>query len=491
MKYINCILKIITAISTSIFRTCALCSLILSFSYSPSIIAEEAPTKKNTANNKGVSLLADIENLDHRFKQLVTKIYNHASKNPTLKSFKFSEIEELAKSIQLDTNQDELFSAVTKIHLNLPLIEENINEPAIAELIDMLLKQNDFNTANLIFQLIKDEGDEFLIAKISLNFAEYYNNREDWEQVIQLLNIELGELSSEAFNRVNLLTGIALQHLRFHRKAVRIYQQIPTTSKDYPLAQLNIAVAHIRQDWWTDAQIVINQLLKNQQVLAEPELENRLYLMLGYSLLSKEFLREAREAFRNVSVESVHANKAIMGIALTAISQNDYASAINALQILKKKPLKSLVSEEANLLLPSVYKMLEKYQAADSGYVDAINHFQIRSVQLGRYATSDKFYTLDNISISKNGDFVLENSPLSINQHYPPHLIGNYNKLKNLIEQTTNSQLKTQANDLLYEYTTRIDRVIKALLQNRVTQLESYLSQSRYNLAKLYDHKDE
>ena len=491
MKYINCTLKIITNISASLFRACALCGLILSFSYATSAIAEEAETAEITAGSNGVSLLADIENLDRRFKQLSTSIYTDASKNLTLKSLKFSEIEELRKSVQLAVSQDNQFSAISKIHLNIPLIEENISEPAIAEFIEVLLKQNEFNTADQIFQFIKDDGDEFLIAQTSLIFAEYYNRRGDWKQVIQLLNIELGELSSEAFNRVNLLTGIALQHLRFHRKAVRIYQQIPSSSIDYPLAQLNIAVAHIRQDWWTDAHIIIKQLLNNQQVLKDPELEDRLYLMLGYSLLSKEFLREAREAFRNVSVKSVHTNKAIMGIALTAISQNDYSSAVNALQILKKKSIKSLVSEEAYLLLPSVYRMLEKFETADSGYVDAINYFQIRSVQLGRNTTSDKFYNLDNISISKNSDFVIENSPLNINQHYPSYLIGNYNKLKNLVKQTSNSQLKIQAEKLLHDYAVRIDRVVKALLQNRIKQLDSYLSQSRYNLAKLYDHKDE
>ena len=482
MKYLFSNLKTYATLSTKWLQFCLLFCITLSLP----ILAEEKP-----AADKGVSLQADIEELDRRFKQLSAKIYSDSAKKNTQQSFRFSELLELKKSVQQAIDQNDAFSAITQIHLNLQLIEDNISDPITIELIELLLKHNEYLTAQTIFQQLKDDNDELLIARASLRLATYHSKREEWQNVIILLNIELDELSGDDFNRVNLLTGTALQHLRYHRKAIKIYQQISNTSADYPLAQLNIAVAHIRQDWWTDAHIVINQLLKNEQVLKNPELENRLYLMLGYSLLSKEFVREARESFRNVSIDSQYTNKALMGISLAAISQNDYSGAINALSILKQKPLNPLVSEEANLLLPHVYKMLEQYQTANTGYTNAIDYYQSRIDQLSRAITTDKLYTIKNISLDNDSSFVIADSTFNINNYYPTHFIENYVELKKLTEQKITPQLNLEASNLFQDYANRVDRIVKALVKNRIKQLESYLSQSRYSLAKLYDNNDE
>ena len=213
--------------------------------------------------------------------------------------------------------------------------------------------------------------------------------------------------------------------------------------------------------------------------------------MLGYSLLSKEFVREARESFRNVSIDSQYTNKALMGISLAAISQNDYSGAINALSILKQKPLNPLVSEEANLLLPHVYKMLEQYQTANTGYTNAIDYYQSRIDQLSRAIKTDKLYTIKNISLDNDSSFVIADSTFNINNYYPTHFIENYVELKKLTEQKITPQLNLEASNLFQDYANRVDRIVKALVKNRIKQLESYLSQSRYSLAKLYDNNDE
>ena len=90
------------------------------------------------------------------------------------------------------------------------------------------------------------------------------------------------------------------KHLKKHRQAIENYNKVPASSEYYVYAQLNSAIANIRQGWWTDAQTTINDVIKNTHIDNSNELTNRLYLTLGYLLLQKEYFRDARNAFMKI-----------------------------------------------------------------------------------------------------------------------------------------------------------------------------------------------
>jgi len=463
-------------------------ALALSFSVTAT---EKEIEKKSDVESVEQRLKTDIAELDRRFKQLSFKIYQELTTNSKHSELKFSTMAVLDTNIRQALVKDSSILAISLIHINLQLIVENINEPTIPNYIKLLLDGNEYETANQLFQLIKDDGDELYIATTSVLFASYHSQRNEWQEILATLNIDLSELPAELLDRAYMLIGTALQHLRSHRNAVKIYEKIPDDSKDYPLAQLNIAVAHIRQDWWTDAHIVMNQLLKNGQVTQNEELVNRLHLMLGYSLLNKEFFREARESFRNVGVNSQYTNKALMGISLSAISQKDFNGAIHTLSILKEKKSKPLVVEESHLLLPHVYKMLEQYQTANTGYAQAIDYYQKRLMQLEAMISNDTFYNLDNTSLIEDSIFIMTDSAFQIDENYPPYFMANYLTLKELSFHSFSSETTQELTILIKDYSFCFNKAIKTILMKRIAQIESYLSQARYSLAKLYDNNNE
>ena len=292
----------------------------------------------------------------------------------------------------------------------------------------------------------------------------------------------------ENANYARLMIGTILQHQKKHRAAVTYYKQIGKTSKYYPSAVLNTAVAYIRQDWWTDAHIIINDLLNNPDSHVNDLMVDRLNLVLGYALLRKEYFRNSREVFRNVGLNSPYANKALLGIALTAANQEDFIGSLNAITLLKEKKSTDLTVDEAYLLLPYTYGKLKQYLTASSAYTDAIKYYQNRIAELQAIIQSgDGLPAL--VAISNNGhDLSIKNNTFDYSARYPQSFFRNYTMLGTFQPFMADMhKLSAVYNKLLSEYQATLKTISLQLLDKRIEYLQSYLNQSRYGLARLYD----
>ncbi|WP_444993982.1 tetratricopeptide repeat protein [Aliikangiella sp. IMCC44359] len=434
---------------------------------------------------------AGIKELDERFKALSFNTYKSIAKNSKLTQFNDDNIEELAHKIKQLIKQNDHFSAIALIHKNINIIKDNISNQYVFEFIELLLKHNEYKIARSLYTQLKNESEQYFIANAALKFAKYHSDRHEWQLTLDYLNTELRELSSENTNHAFMLQGMALQYLKKHRQAIKIYEKIKGRSAYYSSAQLNIAVAHIRQDWWTDAHIVINQLFKDFPSIKQQELGNRLYLMLGYSLLSKEYYRESRESFRNISLDSQYTNKALMGISLAAISQGDNIGALNALERLKEKASYDLVVEESHLLLPHIYKKLEQYMTANAGYTSAVTYYQKRIQQINQELNHANYYRLNHMTINQQSEFIIAETPLKFTELYPQYFLNNLNELIYLKSKITSPSISQQIDKLYQEYSEAFNIMIKGLLEHRLSALNSYLNQAHYGIAQLYDKNSE
>lgn len=439
------------------------------------------------ANNAEV--IEQINALEEDYRTLSSAFYQQSSNtsNENLKTI--NDIDQLNVVVDKIASNHPIV-AIQLLHLNIATVEANLDHKAVFAFIELLLNNNEWHLANSLFNSIKDEGDKSLFATVHFTFAKYHAARHEWPQVNTLLDGILTELAPEDAAYAYLLNGSALQHMKKHREAIKNYDKVPASSSYYVYAQLNIAIANIRQGWWSDAQTTINNAIKDANIDNSNELTNRLNLTLGYLLLQNEYYRNARDAFRNIGLDSRYTNRALLGIGLTATSQGDFVGGLNALTILKDKNTFDLSVDESYLLIPYVYEKLQQELTVTASYSEAMNYFQKRIDTLDAIAQQHADFT--STTYDENTSSIhIQNNSFDYGKTYPESFITNYHHLNNLLSNTENKKIRTRIEKLIARYDTTFQKILGELVTQRKKYLQSYLNQSRYGLARLYDKTNE
>ena len=339
-----------------------------------------------------------------------------------------------------------------------------------------------FKQLPLCIKLPQQEADSYTLSRIAYQIAKYYFDRKQWQSSLEYLKDVYENLSIEHSHHALLLTGAALQKLKQHRQSIKFYQRVPKDSPYYAHAKLNIAVAYFRQGWWTDASIAINEAVKNQATIKDKEMLNRLHLVLGYLLLHKEYYRDARESFRNIELNSLYANRALIGLGLSAASEQDFVGALNALIVLKQKNSDDLSGDETYVLLPYVYEKLNQSMTASASYNECMLYLQKKISAIEQLLGNKHYRSLATHSLASSAS-----SPIG-----PPEYI--LNNIKNLTRfkslELNNKKLNRQIELLLGKHVQFYDRTVNAQLKQQQKYLHSYLNQCRFGLAKLFDKNE-
>ncbi len=374
----------------------------------------------------------------------------------------------------VSNNQHALANAV--ILANFPLIKKHIDSREMPIFLAQLLKHNIWKSADSLAKHGLDNGRYFSQSKIHYLLAEYYFSQNHIDKSIKhLTSIESSKpLTKNERDYATLLFGITLQKQKKHREALKIYEKIAPESEFYGHSRLNIATAHIRQGWWTDAQIAIEEALQQNAPESQKEINNRLLLILGYSQLQNEFYRNARNTFRRVSLDSQYMNRALHGIGLCALSQKDFPGAINAFSRLQTLVNSELPSLESYLLVPYTYNRMDNIDQAAAGYAEAIAFYEIRSRELNAQITALR----ENLSAPILPDMLALLPDIEKQTHQM------LNELD--IEQSHTSTQK-KIHKLKAKLNRHLATKVIGALQVKSENIKSYLSQSQYGLAKLYD----
>ena len=429
------------------------------------------------------ALLDSIQELDKKFQALSYEYYRSSSKQVS----KFAHIEQLASKLEPLKHTD-ADSAIQLIFGNLELLKNNALHPALVDLYQFLLQHNCTTVADEIYRVIQQAGDEINLAKTRLHHAEFFSRKHNWLKVIQELGDSYKTLEKDDVAYANLLKGIALQHLKQHRLAIKNYQDIPADSSHQVYAQLNTAIAYIRLGWLSDAQKNINAMTGSPPTIDDKELYNRLNLILGYALLQKEFYRDARSTFKKVPLSSQYASRALLGVALSATNQGDYMSGLKALSQLKQLKTHDLPYDEAYLVLPLLYQKLEQPLSVASTYSDAVDYYQQRVTAVTDLM--NKKNNIDDIRFdAQTGDIIINQMQLDFIQQYPASFFQNQEKLKVLASAKAPAGLHKKLQDLQQAYRKTSRQLLNSLLSQRQKFLNSYLNQARYGLARHFDNQ--
>jgi len=455
------------------FKNIIFTTIILLSSHSISVYSKPLP-------------IFDFRKADREFIKLSSDIYKEISEDNSSNVKSIGLLHKKIKDLQSKNNSP---GAIRYITRNIDLVKKNIDHESFVYYINILLSNNEWHTASKLLEYVLVESDKSLASNIKFIFAKHYFNKGDFKKSLDLLRGINQHLSINNGHYALIMMGVILQKQKKHRESLKFYDKVPTTSKYYGYAQLNKAIVYIRQGWWSDAHIIINSSLKtpkNNQKFSS-EFINRLYLVIGYSFLQQEYFREARESFRNVKTDSIYANRALLGIALSAANQGDNTGALNILNILQNKNLHTLPVEETYLLLPYIYERIGQHKTASASYSIALNYYQKKISKLKRIVKKIQNKDLRTFHLVDN-KLKLNDFEFQISNQETMHLLRNKKLLNQLIKINNNPLLSEKASSLAEKYNHLLSKVASEKLKERISFLESYQNQSQYGVARLYDN---
>jgi len=437
------------------------------------------------------SYQSQLATIDKAHQVFVKSFYSQLAKTPLLKSASFSTIEALLQAVKNEQNNNTQIKATALIIRNKSLLTRYYDSPETITLLGLLLDNNALDSVKKLMETIKRQGDDNVNGQLDYLLADFYFQRKDWQAVLGYLDDNISDLPLAEYHHALLIKGIALQRQGEHALSIKFYQKIPKSTQDYTAAQFNIALANIRQGWWTDGHHIISQLLTEQQTATQEQALNRLYITLGYSLLNQAYYRNARKTFQLVGLNSHYSNQALLGIALTAAHQDDYIGALNASRFLKEKQQDDLPIDEAFLLMPFFYEKSQQLATASLGYSQAASYYQNKILSLNKLIQSSIDLASYPIEQTNTVSMNINKTHINFSANYPNYFFTqreHIKQFKHWQKQLDNNKLTKNLSVLSQQYNELTVKMAKSIMQNRVAQLSSYLNQTRYGLARLYDN---
>ncbi len=385
-------------------------------------------------------------------------------------------VSDLKKAVVKLAKNEQHALANAVILANFPLIKKHIDSREMPIFLAQLLNHNIWKSAQELANEALRNGRYRTQSKTNYLLAEYYFSHDNLKKSIEHLTaIESSKpLTQNERDYATLIFGISLQRKKQHRKALKIYEKIESTSDYYGHSRLNMAIGYIRQGWWTDAEIAIADALLQKPPEELKEINNRLLLVLGYSQLQHEFYRNARKTFRKVGLDSRYMNRALHGIGLCAISQKDYPGAINAFKHLQSNEQEDVSSLESYLLVPYTQNRMGELDQAAAGYSEAVVFYEIKARELEA-----------SVSIRE------ANPKLPLNDAELASLSDIAKKTHRMLHELDAQSSRVSTQKKIQTLKLKLNRALSAewvrSTQEKADNLKSYLSQSQYGLAKLYD----
>lgn len=431
---------------------------------------------------------AQSEKLDKALQDFNSRFYPVLAQRGGIE--RFTSVNSLASALQHQLEQHNPQQAVLLIFSNLALVERDINSGAAIRVIAILLESNEWQTASRLLALARQKSDRSVISNMSFAFARQHFYRGRWREASDVLATIERDLPPDDLHHALLMQGIAAQNLQEHRQAIEIFAKIPASSRHFQAAQVNLAVANIRQGWWSDAHEIIDKLMRTQPGAAHDRQHDRLYSLLGYSFLQQQYYRNAREAFRNVRRDGPYTNRALLGIALCAANQEDYIGALNAVRILKDNTQLDLPVDEAHLLTAYFYEKLKQFTTASAGYTDAIAYYEQRIRLLDGLNVSEAdiasrvTHQADDRTISVGRELLDLDGLLPVAFFDNLRLLWSYQTYMDAMPEPA---LKQEFTAMQEAYRQLLGEAVREALRVRANFLTSYMNQARFGLARMHD----
>ncbi|MET0356735.1 MAG: hypothetical protein ABW044_08135 [Cellvibrio sp.] len=420
--------------------------------------------------------------IEESFQTAISHAYQDLSGNTSfaLSSPDLNTLLDKVKAAHKNKNPEQVLGLITN---NMNVIKGSYTNKQLPELVKLALQNHSLGTARNIRNTIEPQAPRAITATCDYEIANYLATQNAWDEALAILKtLDLGnDLSSINADNAFIIWGAALQHTKKHRQALEFYQRVKAESPLYPLAQLDTALVYIRQDWWTDAQIAMQNAIKANGEKFD-EFTNRVYTTLGFSQLQQGFYRNARDNFRKVKIKSEYADQALLGLGMAALNQEDFLGAFNAFDQLKKRQQNTTPVEQSYLMAAFSLVKLKQNKSAASAYAEAQIYYEGKVNFLSNIAnqvtTSANEIQVPIANLTKEG---FKESPDAIAYAHQLKILGRLLALP--ISERSKASISIAYTKIVAAY----QADTKANLDARLFVLNSYLNQSRFGLTKLYD----
>ncbi|MGD8570777.1 MAG: hypothetical protein PVJ39_22010, partial [Gammaproteobacteria bacterium] len=252
---------------------------------------------------------------------------------------------------------------------------------------DIYLDYGLYHYSRKIFTKLLGDEDSAVASMARYYLAKHDYKKHYWDDALKGFESVTDGIPMDMLDNKRIMQGIILQDRKRHDDAIKLLSKVQPSSKYYVFAQFNIAMSYIRKGWWSDAEGVIYKLLKNSKLKDNakkksinkslpPYMRDRFYIALGYSQLQREYYREAYASLKNVSRNGPYSYKAQLGLAIVAAEQENYKESLKRLEDLKQSYSKQLVAEEAHIVTPFILESIGSLDTTTSYYARAVNYYQ-------------------------------------------------------------------------------------------------------------------
>ena len=272
-----------------------------------------------------------------------------------------------------------------------------------------------------------------------------------------------------------LLKGNLLQKSGHYRESIEVMAAVEADSPQYAAAQFNMALAEIRNGWWSDGENRITRLAGTLPESAEVErsLVDRFYTTMGYSRLERDYYRQARHAFRQVRREGPYTERAWLGLALVSMQQRRYPEALALAQELAASDRRALPVEEAQLVVPYLYDRMRQDRQARLAYEHSIAYFERRIA------------TLRSDPVTSPAERDRLHYDLDPQSYRAIHQV--FERIDALARFAADTSVQRDIAALRRHAEETRQQLLTDAIDARRAQLHSYLSQARYGLAHVLD----
>lgn len=435
------------------------------------------------------SALADIEpaQLESDFQQLSSEVHRKLARD--LDSCPSGLNELLASS---DSLQPRLQTGCLLLHLQQSDAADSINDPA--QLAQLLLSRHLHQPLKDLAERESVQRQQRLVTQLQFSLARHRFETGDAQEADALMQALSNRyaLTEDQRQYLHLTRGLKHQQVGEHRAAIKLYEDFEPGHAYHAQARTNLAIAYLKQGWWTDAHQEIESLLsgyeKDPQSLPDDEFANRLRVLLGLSQLQQGFYRYASDSFRSIQKNSRYVAHAWRGLGLTALYQEDYPRALNAFLHLKEHNHPAL--PEGPFLVGFTYDQMHSLALAQASYTEAVIDYQTRIADIDQ-----RLAQLDTASWRPEQPPSEQREPMALTfsqNNAENNQWQQYRELQALQAALPDQGFERERDairQLRHEYRRLMADNYRAQLEQRKAHLQSYLSQSQFGLATVYDRQ--
>ena len=216
-----------------------------------------------------------------------------------------------------------------------------------------------------------------LLAKLEFYLAKLHYKQHDYPQAkMRLLRVHESidiRLQDECFI---MLSNIAL----FDQQLQEARDWLNKVSEDSELlvyTRYNLGILWLKSGQLDQALPLLTKVfLTNKPTDTQRSLQDKAKVALGFFYLKLKQLKNAREQFLAVRLDSPYTNKALLGMGWTYMEKHNYNKALSHWLELRTKDIRDIAVQEALLAIPYAYQKLKAMKPALEKYLDASVQYQ-------------------------------------------------------------------------------------------------------------------